>query len=1157
MLHPPSLWKNALALAAGLLCTAQAAAQCAGVVLEPGQPAAQVVALSGRGETRPAGAAPWQPAALSQTLGAGADMRTLALSSAALLLADRTQIRMAAQAQLRLCESRPARTLLELVGGRLWARTKKTPAALELQTPAALAVVRGTDWDVEVEEGGRTTLTVLSGRIAVSNALGAVDVGPSEQATVEPGQAPVKRLLVQPRERVQWVMDSALDVAHWAAALRSAGAAPLATAADALETGRWPEARAQLRALAARGEGGALAERLLAELELADGQPDAAQARLERAWQRTQDPRAAARRAGLLMALDRSQEARAWLDATRVPAPDDAALLLADADWHRLEGQGDAALRLYRQAVAQAPDAAAEAAAQAGLGRALQERGDLFAARAALERAVELAPDQSAYRAERATAATEALRAPDILVKLAKCCTPVPGDHIAGYLGRGEGLVVHTQTVRFSGASGGDGRFALPDNANARTRVLWNHPLGSAFPTMSPAGVGVEVHAFRQRTALFGHNAPDPNLLSGRGSNLAQKIDRSTPSNWTWKQFHIDGTTVDLESANPKITAGTWFALVSNEAGLGSADLPGYTELYRAQRVSQLSRNDFGISGKTTRLTPDTTENLSAARFGLRNTLVLAQSERLATVDTPLFHPVQGDALTLGQRVDGLLPGQALAVSGTRQRIAIAAGAKGLSLQLAQGGSVALTEGDELFMTAPASRLLFFTAITLGAEAFTALLGQPSARLRLALTDRDGRSGTLVAKGHELRLAPARKDDPLVREIAHIADTGQAVLLERDHTQLKLDAALRHVYERASVRINGNVAPATHGETVEALLGNGDAGSAGQRFVLNQAPLTYVSAPTASGGASTLELRVADVLWTEAPTLYQASPGARVYQTRQDDDGLTTVEFGDGVEGARLPSGQSNVRARYRKGLGVAGNVAAGQLTTLLSRPLGVSEVVNPEPATGGEDGELLERARENAPLTVLTLDRAVSITDYASFARAFAGIDKAHALWIPAGPAQGVFLTIAGVDGAVVPPSGATFASLGAALRSHGDALVPLHLRNHLGVRFRVRLSVKVLASHETDPVLQALEAALRAHFSFARRQFGQTVSVDEVAAVAQAVAGVQAVHVTRLHRVGQAPGLLPRLFAALPVASLTGQPLPAELLTLADEPVELEVMP
>jgi len=31
-------------------------------------------------------------------------------------------------------------------------------------------------------------------------------------------------------------------------------------------------------------------------------------------------------------------------------------------------------------------------------------------------------------------------------VQLAHCCNPVPGDPIAGYLGRGEGLVVHTQT---------------------------------------------------------------------------------------------------------------------------------------------------------------------------------------------------------------------------------------------------------------------------------------------------------------------------------------------------------------------------------------------------------------------------------------------------------------------------------------------------------------------------------------------------------------------------------------------------------------------------------------------------------------------------------------------------------------------------------------
>jgi hypothetical protein len=55
--------------------------------------------------------------------------------------------------------------------------------------------------------------------------------------------------------------------------------------------------------------------------------------------------------------------------------------------------------------------------------------------------------------------------------------------------------------------------------------------------------------------------------------------------------------------------------------------------------------------------------------------------------------------------------------------------------------------------------------------------------------------------------------------------------------------------------------------------------------------------------------------------------------------------------------------------------------------------VVNPEPAEGGEDPEPIERLRQQAPLTVRTLDRAVSLRDYRDFAQAFPGIAKAHAL--------------------------------------------------------------------------------------------------------------------------------------------------------------------
>lgn len=417
-------WLTPVALAWGVLAAPTAWAQCEGAMLASEAAAAQIVALAGQGQTRAPGVQAWSSAALAQQLGAGADLRTLAFSSAALLLADRTQIRMSANAQIRLCESQPARTLLELVAGRLWGRTKKAPATLQLQTPAALAVVRGTDWDVEVDAAGRTTLTVLSGLVELSNAQGSVQLGPAEQGFVEPGRAPIKRLLVSPRERVQWVVAYPGGTTRWAEFQRTDIDAPLAAVRADLLAGHWSRAQMQLQAMSDQGDGSVVVELVLADLEVFDGQLDAAQARLQRAWQRTQDPRTAARRAELLMALDRNAETRTWINTTRVLAPASVELMVADADLHRLEGRGDAALALYEQAVNQAQGDSRQtvgsdsqiaplAAALWSLGRALQERGSLHAARVALARAVQLAPHNPSYRAEQATADTEALRLGD------------------------------------------------------------------------------------------------------------------------------------------------------------------------------------------------------------------------------------------------------------------------------------------------------------------------------------------------------------------------------------------------------------------------------------------------------------------------------------------------------------------------------------------------------------------------------------------------------------------------------------------------------------------------------------------------------------------------------------------------------------------------
>jgi len=363
---------------------------------------------------------------------------------------------------------------------------------------------------------------------------------------------------------------------------------------------------------------------------------------------------------------------------------------------------------------------------------------------------------------------------------------------------------------------------------------------------------------------------------------------------------------------------------------------------------------------------------------------------------------------------------------------------------------------------------------------------------------------------------------------------------------------LAKTYQRASVTINANVAAASHGETVQELLGGGDAGAKFQTFKLRQPPLTYVSAANAEGAASTLELRVNDLLWHEAPTLYGQRGKDRVYIARRDDDGTTSVEFGDGITGVRLPSGQNNVRAQYRKGIGVDGLVKAGQLSMLLSRPLGVKGVNNPEASTGAQDPEQLDDARANAPLKVLTLERVVSLIDYENFARAFGGVAKALATWTWDGRNRGVLITVAGPDGAAVAPGSANYDNLLAALRTAGDPFVELRVKTFRPAYFRFAGNVKVDGDFDSDKVLTAVEQALRDSFAFAARSFGQPVHLSEVIAVIQAVPGVIAVDVDKLYRSGSAPSLQQRLLAELPVLAPNGQLPAAELLTLDAAPLD-----
>lgn len=332
---------------------------------------------------------------------------------------------------------------------------------------------------------------------------------------------------------------------------------------------------------------------------------------------------------------------------------------------------------------------------------------------------------------------------------------------------------------------------------------------------------------------------------------------------------------------------------------------------------------------------------------------------------------------------------------------------------------------------------------------------------------------------------------------------------DRRHTFIQLAKKLEYAYKRDTVTFNANVVKATHGETRNEVLGAGDASKAFQSFTLKQPPLTYLSSPTPAGAESTLEVFVNDVRWRETDSLDDKGKADRVYLTRTNDEGKTRIVFGDGMRGARLPTGLENIRARYRNGIGRPGNVSADAISLLMARPLGVKAVNNPMRSGGGADKESRDQARRNAPLTVTALDRLVSVRDYADFAVTFAGIGKASAALLSDGHAQRVHVTVAGADDIAIDPSDDLFRNLRQALHDFGDPFMPITLAVRELVMLVLSADVRILPDYQWEPVALAVRNSLYAAFGFERRELGQNAHLSEVIAAIQSVPGVAYVDV------------------------------------------------
>jgi hypothetical protein len=657
------------------------------------------------------------------------------------------------------------------------------------------------------------------------------------------------------------------------------------------------------------------------------------------------------------------------------------------------------------------------------------------------------------------------------------------------------------------------------------TQIMWDRPLSSAF-THGADSTEASVYVFRKKAALYGVQAPNPETLPESSIEYVSgaPAGKSTGASWDYSALRRlnDGSQINLDASYSGLTPQLhgppqWLVLAGT-----SHD---YRSVFEIERAVDTNPNYFTLTTKTTQLTLKLLHILTGdtrlsqekviEKFVEETPAITAfiQSAPLAPYPLPLtswpgdstykrqagmLAPVARTTVSVvgGQQIAA---GQPIGVSGRRLRLQVALNH---SASFVPAGFASGSEaGGQVFVV----------------DAFPPVSDPANTENMLwSVETLSGVAGSLsVPPTTSVQLQPC---DPRADASVGEAAVVQSVTVAGDVTKLTLNAALSRIYDASTVSVNANAVQATNGETVQEILGSGNAVTDPLQFTLKQAPLTYLTAPSGSGAQSTLQVWVNNLQWTEAPNLLGCGPADRAFVTAANAAGSRVLSFGDGLQGARPATGTSNVRATYRKGIGSAGMVSAGQLTQPLDRPQGLSSVINPSPASGAADPATAEQARASAPLPALTIGRVVSLQDYQNFALAFAGIAKALASWTWFGDVRGVFLTVAGANGATLDGDDPILAALIEAIGLCGEPWVPLRVASYVPVLFRFSATVAVdQPTYDPDQVLAQVWQNVCAAFAFEQRDLGQSVAASLIVEIIQRVPGVVAVQLQTLGYSGE----------------------------------------
>lgn len=379
--------------------------------------------------------------------------------------------------------------------------------------------------------------------------------------------------------------------------------------------------------------------------------------------------------------------------------------------------------------------------------------------------------------------------------------------------------------------------------------------------------------------------------------------------------------------------------------------------------------------------------------------------------------------------------------------------------------------------------------------------------------------GELVAEGAAVNITPVDPEDIELEVVPESLKVGDDVLLtaeDKEPVAARIESIKGNSittnppatgFRKGNLVILGNVVVAGHGEgKPEKILGSGDAAKSNQEFTLEVDQVSFTPDATKNSGvAAAIDVNVAGRIWEQVSTLKDSTPGDHHYAVQMTEDGYPKIIFGDGDHGRRLPSGRNNVRVRCRVGSGLAGNVPARALEKPVNPHPLIETVMQPLLAAGGGDMEDVASLRENAPPTLLALERAVSLSDFAHLAAAQSSVWQATAYSqiLHGGRTASVVVVI-------VPAGGVQSVEIRKAVRAflqkHALPGVQVSVETFVEVRFSVSITVRVRTdAYVAEEVEKAVAAAVVEHFTLQNRKLGAHLYLSEVYKIVEGIQGVE----------------------------------------------------